>query len=341
MKTLRNSFLRTELLALPLLLIVAGCDWLGGKKETVNSSSMAPSADLQSDVIVSMNGKPLFTAAEFQKYLDIINREQPGIKDMLPMLPVEQQTQVYQGILDSIILERLMGEWVKREGIDKNPEYQENARMAHEMIDRQLALQAFQTKLLKEVAISDAEAKSFYDKNKSTDQTFKRPPFLAKAAGTKAQAIVVDAEKEAKDLVAQLKTSDINAVAKKANKTVKDLGVVNPQSYGVDNAVKSKIASFKTFPAKDFAKGSDGKFYVIEATGSQNAEYAPFEEVKEQLKQMITSQKLGEMFAKRAEELKAQYKIDINPNFVKSMINAPAQAENADAQGKMSNGLAA
>jgi hypothetical protein len=272
-----------------------------------------------------MGGQPLFTSAEFQKYLDIINREQPGIKEMLPLLPVEQQVQVYQGILDSIILERLMGEWVKREGIDKNPEYQENARMAHEMIDRQLALQAFQTRLLKEVAISDAEAKSFYDKNKTTEQTFKRPPFLVKAAGTKAQALVVDTEKEAKELLTQLKASNLSSVATKAKKSAKDLGVVNPQSYGVDNNVKSKILGFKQFPGKDMIKGTDGKFYVIEATGSQNAEYAPFEEVKEQIKQMITSQKLGEMFAKRAEALKAQYKIEINPNFVKSMIKQPAQ----------------
>jgi parvulin-like peptidyl-prolyl isomerase len=232
-----------------------------------------------------------------------------------------------------------MGEWVKREGIDKNPEYQENSRMAHEMIERQLALQAFQTKLLKEVAISDAEAKSFYDKNKATDQTFKRPPFLVKAAGVKAQAIVVDTEKEAKDVLAQVKAGDINSASKKANKAAKDLGVVNPQSYGVDNAVKTKIISFKTFPAKDMVKGSDGKFYVIEATGSQNAEYAPFEEVKEQLKQLITSQKLGELFAKRAEELKAQYKIEINPNFIKSMVSKPAQETESPV--KMSNGLAA
>lgn len=343
MKTLLKTALRAELLVIPLLLTITGCDWFGAKKETKSAPSMTQNAGMQSDVIVTIDGKPLFTSEEFNKYLDIINREQPGIKEMLPMLPVEQQYQVYQGILDSIVLERVVGEWVKTSGLDADAEFKENARLAHEMVDRQLGLQAFQTKLMKEIAISDSEARSFYDKNKMTDPTFKRPPFLVKGAGVKAQAIVVDTEKEAKDLLAQLKTSDINQVAKKATKTVKDLGVVNPQAYGVDSAVKSKVLGFKQFPAKEVIKGSDNKFYVIEATGSQNAEYAPFEEIKEQIKQLMTNQKLADLFTKRAEELKSQFKVVISPEFVKSLIKQPAQQQ-AAMQEEMNNqksGLAA
>jgi hypothetical protein len=321
----RCSFFSIALLALGLF---SGCDWLGkkssGSTAASSSASVSPSVG-KGEVVISFNGKPMVSEEDFQQYFNLLAREQQGLKEVLPMLPREQQEQLYQNLADSMALERLVVEWAKTSGLNDSPDFKAEAQKAHEMLDKQLALQAFQNSLFKEINITDDEARKFYEENKKTDMLFKRPPFVTTPAGVKAQTIVVATEKDAKDLAQKAKAADFNVVAKTANKSVTDLGIVNLQTPNVDAAVKSKLMSIKQFPSVEVIKGGDGKYYVVKAVSAQEATYAPFDQVKDRVISIVTERRLADMYAKRMNELKAQYGVVINTEYLKKLVQGGAQ----------------
>jgi hypothetical protein len=273
--------------------------------------------ELDREVLVSFDNKPAVTAADYEKNIQLLSNVQPAFKDMLPFMPADQQDQIFEQIAENLATERIIQEWVKRGGIDKTPEYQENARQVYEAVNRDLAMRAFEQDIIRHITITDEDAQKYYEENKDKLPIFKRAPFVASLGGVRAQTVTAANEKEANDIADKARKSSLAAAAKEAKKTVDDLGLVTTQSTSLEPDVKVKVLAIKKFPDVIVVKSGKNQWKVIEATARQEPQQAPYDEVKDQVKQILLRDKFTDAYNKKMAELKSEFKVSVNKDYLK------------------------
>ena len=164
---------------------------------------------------------------DLQSYLAI----NPAVKD-----------EIRKGIFEELVYQNIFTEWVKRNKKDQDADYKKNRDKAYEMIDRKLAIEAFQQDVMKNAAnlVSDEEAEKYYNENKDKSGYFKQQPFVVSAGGVESEGVSFDSEKSAKDFMAKAKAAAANFanLARDIKKSVADFGAVSAQSQDVDSNVK-------------------------------------------------------------------------------------------------------
>ena len=256
------------------------------------------------EVLVEVNGSTI-TSEDLTQQIEMLP---PQVKAFA------QTPQGRRELLDSLVAQQLVFEEAKKAGIENSQEYKE--RLAD--IQKRLMVESYVKKTLAEkVKIEDAELRKFYDENK---EKFK--------AGNpiKASHILVKDEKLAQDIFAQLKKGgNFEELAKKystdgAKEKGGDLGwfskdAMIPEFYAAAEKLKEGEVS-------NIVKTQFG-FHIIKLTGKRAAGILPFEEIKEQLKEMLLPQKQQEYFNKMKTDLMSKAKIQIKD---KSLESAPAAA---------------
>ncbi|MFA6065623.1 MAG: hypothetical protein WC707_00390 [Candidatus Babeliaceae bacterium] len=321
----------TSAMMCAFMVFLPACDWFKGCTDKMCSSTQQ-SGD--NEVVITFNGKPVITGADYEKSIQMLMQAQPAFQQMWPFMGPDQQEQVLTQIAENLAAERVMQEAVKRSGLDKTSEFKDNARQIHEAVDRDLAMRTFQNELVKNIVIADEEAQQYYEANREKPN-FKCPPFVRSGAGVRAEVILASSLKEAQDIAAQAKKNpDFAAVAKSANKTVVDLGVVSQQSMGIDAAVKAKLLLVKKFPTVEVVTGSDKKEYVVKAISKSDEKFADFAqpEVKEAVKQILLGEKFNDIFNKKMNDLKAEYNVVVNKDYIAKRIKASQPQEEVAAQ---------
>ncbi|MGC2310637.1 MAG: peptidyl-prolyl cis-trans isomerase [Candidatus Babeliaceae bacterium] len=334
---MNNFSFKYATFTLSLLLLLPGCntwdylkDKLARKQEPAvtetaaeNETPNAPTTtsalppDLANDAVITLEGKTVVNGSDFDKQIQMISQARPEIGQFLPLMPEEQQMQLLNNIADSLIAEQVTTREVKRLGLDQTPEFKEQARQVHEMLDRQLAQSALHNELLKSINITDEDAKKYYEANRDTNPLFKRPPFMMSAGGVRAEGIQVNTEKEAQDILAQTKKgTDFAQLAQNAKSSVTAFGTINAQSMNVDANIRKKAQEVKTFSAFEVIKGMDNKYWVVKFIEKVETQAAPFEQVKDKVKEIMTQNKFTEIFTKKVDELKAKYNAKINKDFM-------------------------
>ena len=167
--------------------------------------------------------------------------------------------------------------------------------------------------------LTDAEMKSFYDKNMDK---FKTPDQV------RASHILVKSEKDAQDILAQLeKGANFEELAKKnsSDATAAKGGDLGWFSKGSMVPEFEKVAfSLKEGQLSDIVKTQYG-FHIIKVTGKRPAGVRSFEEVKEQIKAALMPAKQQEFFQKIKDDLKKTAKISVKEDVLKSMDGKPAE----------------
>jgi peptidyl-prolyl cis-trans isomerase C len=259
--------------------------------------------------------KVLLTEPDFEQNVELLMQSQAGIKDIIACMSPEQQDQVYNNILEGLVNERIITQWISDQGLDKTPEYKEQARRAHEAVDRDLAIHAFEREVVKQIVFNDDEAQNWYDKNR---ERLMNQPFLEAVGGVKAKGFAVNSEKEAKDMVAKLKAgSSLDKVAQESKKTVMDFGLVSPQSSSVDPQVRTKILSMKTLPLVEMVKGADNKYWVIQAMDRVEPTFCAFGKVKDIIKERMKEERAMDYLRKKVDEIRELSKVVINKDYLK------------------------
>ncbi len=321
----RSRYFLSHVLLLSAIALLPGCDYWPWKM-VKNASCGCPHAHedvklegydpvLLRETVVSLNEKPVVTGEDTERDILLMMQTEPSIKELMPLIPEDQQDEIFGRIIEGKAIKELMMHWVHDTGLDHQPEYVRNASRIHEAVDGDLALRAFENQVLKEVTVSDAEAQKFYQE-RSTEPMLQQPPFLITAGGIKAEGFEVSDEKEAGELAQKARASTFAQVAKEANKHVVDYGLVNRSSF-LDETVKDVILENKaTLPTIIIVKGSDDKYRVIELLSRQEPKYADFESVKEAVQHVIKNKKFNELHEKKLAELKEKYKLVVNKDYV-------------------------
>jgi peptidyl-prolyl cis-trans isomerase C len=243
----------------------------------------APSADAQNLAIV--NGKPVPKAR-----LDAL--AQQVARSGRPVTP-----EMTGQIRDEVIAREVFMQEAQKRGLDATADYKVQLELTRQTILIRELFADFQ----KKNPVTDAEVKAEYDK------------FVAANAGKeyKARHILVEKEEDAKKLIADIKKgADFEDLAKKNSKDPGsganggDLDWANASSYVKefsDAMMKLDKGKMTDVPVK-----SQFGYHIIRVDDIRTAQLPGFEEVKPQILQQLTQQKLGAF----QQDLRAKAKVE-------------------------------
>ena len=254
----------------------------------------------EGQVLAEVNGGTI-TTGDF-------NRELKNLPEYLKAMADTPQGR--KEMLDTMVIRELILQQASKEGVDKGPEIEEKMQD----LKKRLIVEAFLKKKVEtESQVSDADLKKFYEEN---IDKFKAGEQI------KASHILVKSEKEAKDLLAQIKSgANFEELAKKHSVDSSaakggDLGWFGKGS--MVPAFEKAALALKEGQVSDVVK-SDFGYHIIKLTGKRPAGTSPFEEVKEQIKAAIMPTKQQEVFQKIKEDLKKDAKIVVKEDALNAM----------------------
>jgi len=224
-------------------------------------------------------------------------------------------------MLDTMVIRELILQQASKDGLDKGTEIEEKLQD----LKKRLIVESFlKNKVEVESKVSDEDMKKFYEQNKDKFKTGEQ---------VKASHILVKTEKEAKDILAQLKSGGkFEELAKKnsvdsSSAKGGDLGWFGKGS--MVPAFEKAALALKEGQISDVVK-SDFGFHIIKLTGKRPAGIRPFEEVKEQIKGAIMPTKQQEIFQKIKDELKKTAKITIKEDVLNSVGTKKEETKTED-----------
>lgn len=268
------------------------------------SSGAKPEAKKEGQVLAEVNGGTI-TTGDF-------SRELKNLPDYLKAMADTPQGR--KEMLDTMVIRELILQQAAKDGVDKGPEIEEKMRD----LKKRLIVEAYLKKKVEaESQVSDADLQKFYEQNKDK---FKSGPQL------KASHILVKTEKEAKDILTQLKAG--GSFEELAKKNSVDSSAAKGGDLGwfgqgtMVPAFEKAALGLKEGQVSEVVK-TDFGFHIIKMTGKRPAGVRPFEEVKEQIKGAILPSKQQEIFQKIKDELKKTAKITIKED----VLNAAGAAD--------------
>lgn len=302
MKTITISKLLTSALCAAALFGCQGGTPSGGAKSESKK---------EGQVMAEVNGGSI-TTGDFE-------RELKNLPEYLKAMADTPQGR--KEMLDTMVIRELILQQASKDGLDKGQEIE--AKMQD--LKKRLIVESFlKKKVESESTVSDEDMKKFYEQNKDKFKSGEQ---------MKASHILVKTEKEAKDVLAQIKAGgNFEELAKKnsvdsSSAKGGDLGWFGKGS--MVPAFEKAALELKENQVSDVVK-SDFGFHIIKLTGKRAAGTRPFEEVKDQIKGAIMPTKQQEIFQKIKEELKKSAKINIKEDVLNSMGGKKEDAKTGD-----------
>ncbi len=218
-------------------------------------------------------------------------------------LPKDRQKK----IIDQAIERKLLSDKAIKEGIENDPVYKQTL----ESIKRDLALEIWMKKQYAGITVTEKEVKDYYNKNKDK---FKMPELV------KARHILVKSEKEAKEIINELKKAGkgkkleekfIELAKKKSvgpsGKNGGELGWFDRKQMVKefsDAAFKLKKGEFTTKPVK-----TQFGYHIIYVEDKKPAGVMPLDKVENSIIAQLKLNKFKEKVQKTAKELRSKAKI--------------------------------
>jgi len=174
-------------------------------------------------------------------------------------------------------------------------------------LKKQIIISAVQEDMLKDVAVTDDEIKSYYDENKDAK--------YAVGAGATAAHILVADEETAKGLKAKLNAGADFAKLAKENSTdpgsKENGGSLGFVAYNSTQLVAEFMNGFKGLKEGEVSEPVKSQFgyHLIKATGLKQAEVTPLDKVKEEIKAAVLQQKQGNTFNTKVTDWKTELKV--------------------------------
>src|SRR5579872_4691963 len=275
------------ILMLSSLLLLPSCgltDWIkdkfgsgscGHSQDLMSGQSGVPSSD-KSDVLATMNGKPLITRSMLDSEKQRLIESNPQLQAMIALMDGKQ---LDRNLMDGLASREVIRQYIRDNKIQESEKYKKDfdtiLGQVRDALNTRYFMEAFSEKA------ADTEVQAYYDANKAS-----MPNLLISRGGVAAKAVAFKDRQEAKDFAAKVKAAnnDIDKAAKQANiadSKVKDLRLVNEESVGLDDEVKNRISAIDSFPRVEVVKAGN-EFWTIAATRKEDSKYRPFEQRSEE-----------------------------------------------------------
>lgn len=302
-----------------------------GMEMMTEGISVLPEEELTGEALITMDGSPIVTVDSLHSEKEKLLDANPQLKQMLDYMdPAQLDRNLAEGLMNQVIVDRYIGE----QGINKQAAYKKELRDGIKAVERMVNTKFFTQSF--EVNISDADVRTFYDKNKDA-----MPHLIVSRGGVKAMGLSFDNEAAAKEFADSVKAqgNDLQKAAAAQNKgeQVRDFMTVNQQSFGVEPELKNKILAVTSFPSVNVFTLADGTSWVVVAQGKEATQYRPLDEVKADLKDYLEKEDRAKRFDDEMSKLKARYNVVMKEEFFGTPEEQAAQAAEEAAEMAMLN----
>jgi hypothetical protein len=314
-KSLSISLLIVSLVFLP------GCgplDWLkkqfGTEKvvstESKSSSETAAAGDMDANVLVSMDGKPVVTMDMLEQNYRQVIEERPDLAKL--------EGCVKESLLQGLVRQAIVDRYVEESNLSESAAYVKDRDIMAETCRKILNVKYF--KEAHPVAVKESEVKEYYEANKDTF-----PDLILERGGIETMAVAFDKEADAKAFLAKAKAApkDFEKMAKEHKDKFRDYKHVNARSPEVDPAIKNAVLELKSFPEIKLVQAGN-THWVVNAMSKRDSKYRPFDEqIKEGLRQYMIQEREARVMDEEMTKLKDKYGVKVNA----AALNQTAQAE--------------
>jgi peptidyl-prolyl cis-trans isomerase C len=200
---------------------------------------------------------------------------------------------------DAVVMQEIFAQEAERRGLAASPEFKAEMELARTRV----LLQQLQADFEKKSPVTDAEAKTEYDKVK------------AQNTGTEyhARHILVEKEEDAKKLITQIKGgAKFDEVAKKNSKDPGsaenggDLDWAKPDSYVPEFG--EAMAKLKKGEMTETPVKTQFGFHIIKLEDTREAQFPSFEQIKPQIQERLKQSKLQQFQQELRTKAKTDYK---------------------------------
>ncbi len=304
-----NTFTQTSVKIVLTVLIpmtFIGCDKFGSSSSK-NDTKTTPVAStttakpetigaLPKNVLVRIKDWSL-TQAEFDERLALLKQGIPDFK--------EDDAATKQMVLDELIRQQLLVLDAQSSDIGQSKDIKD----AVEDFRKTLLVQELANRLTKDIAVTEAEAQTYYNENKA---------LFADPIKWKVREIVVADEATAKNiLVAVLQGGDFaqTAQAQSKGKTAAAGGLLEDFTTPPFEAMGVALANLDVGGTSSVFKGPNG-FYIVHVDGKTGGTPKAFVEVKKELIAGLTLRKQQQVVLEHLNKLATDYKVEINKDLV-------------------------
>jgi len=257
----------------------------------------------QAQTLVTVNGVDIS-----QKEVDsaLMNATQGRFNQV----PADKQVEFRKQVLQQLIAKELVYGDAKKTGVLKTKEFKDEYKKIQEEIKKNLAIQIWQKQQLDAVKVTNKELKKYYDDNKNE--------FIEKES-VHALHILVKTEKEAKDIINQLKNLHGDKLKTKFIELAKSKSIgpsgVKGGDLGYfaegqmvpefnDKVFDMKVGTITLKPVK-----TQFGYHIIYLEDKKVGKTRSFTEVKSFIEQRLKMEKFKDVLRKKMETLKANAKI--------------------------------
>lgn len=303
------------MIGLMCIVFLAGCDALVPKPKkavkqeakTTASASVKDTGkkDVAKDVeealpsgVVAKVGEWVLTKEEFINRLTAITA---AVKDFDP-----KNLDSKASVLNELIRQQLLVHEAKQLKLNESVEF----KNAVKDFENTLLVQDIAGRLTKDVIATEEDAKQFYNAN---------PKIFTEPEKKALREIVVSSQTEAKDTLVQiLQGANFAQIAKEKSKAKSaeksgDLGLVSEAPFV---AMQKEVETLKKGEVSRVFEGPEG-FYLVKVEEVQGGTLRPFNDIKEELVNLMTMQKQQEALTVKMDEIAQKIKVQVNAELLK------------------------
>ncbi|MGB8367142.1 MAG: hypothetical protein WCD44_02175, partial [Candidatus Babeliales bacterium] len=197
----KNVVITIFIIVIALLLLFFGYKWFGKKEavlpiKKVTAEKMKPTGKV---LISWQEGQtkeiPVITTDSLQEEKNKLFKTNPQLKTMMAFMDEKElDRNLSEGLMNQSIVDR----YIEENNINQNSDYQTELQEGYKAVERMINTKFFSQ--LFPAQVTDAEVKSFYDKNKDMV-----PDLLVSRGGVEARGIMFDNEKLANEFLSTVK----------------------------------------------------------------------------------------------------------------------------------------
>jgi len=247
--------------------------------------------------LVTVNGTPI---TDTDVEMTLMNATQGRFNQ----LPADKQQLFKEQALQQLIGKELVFDDAKKEGILKSKEFKDEFEKVKKRIEKELAIQLWQKRVLDKISISEKELKDYYNKNKDE---------FNQQESVHARHILVKTEDEAKKIIAELKSLSGDKLKNRFIELAKEKSTGPSASRGGDlgyfakgqmvPAFNDKVFSMKVGTVTTKPVKTQFGYHVLLLEDSREAKTRSFDEVKGFIEQRLKMEKFKDVMNKKMKEL--------------------------------------
>lgn len=308
-----------------LTLFLTGCTSWFGKKKTDDAQNQSSSVETTSSGKVVASGPKVIEFSDGTSLtMPEIDAEIANVLSANPYtraMNISQLTPDMKELFFNDMKNRRMVEmWAKDNKIGESEAFKIDLKKTYDLLVQAKYGEWFSNQVKSKAGrnISDREIEKTYEKNKRR--------YVKSTGGVKTSAVKFESHDDAKAFYESLNIAvisnlqDFEAASKSAvGGQFKDFGRISEDSpRGALSVIVDEAMSRKSFPSIEMVKASDVEYWVCFFEDSKDAVYFEFNEVKNQIRDMLENEKFNEMLESEIKALESKYVKSVDSSVFKA-----------------------